>query len=391
MKKLHSTYYILHSILLLVLLSQTAFAQEMPKSDVFKDGSAIRLKGTQKNYLIVNGEKRLIENFFTLNELGIKLKNVSKVEKEIFDNLPLGEPIKISPPKIKGMFDMHEHYRNGAKPEQYLDIADRLGIEKVIFVPTGEGPDNKGYKKHTEALFKAYAKYPDRIIPFCTIDEADMEAPKIFEQCLDRGGKGLKLIGGHPNFYDVPLDNDIVKQLFNIAEKRDMPVMVHVSIITQKQAKEEFKNVLDQFPFVRVQFAHYCSSIYDGINLDQCAEFLDKYPNLYIDLSMGGGIARYFKYMTETGGLEKIKDFILKYQDRIFYGTDSIIAGAGPTTDKKWLRARMMCDLSLHQEKWYRCPAINKGEYTLLPGFNLPEDVLRKLYVDNPKKFLKIE
>lgn len=373
-------YKVFIAILFAVLFAQTVFA-------VSKDGSVIRLKGTTKNYFVVNGEKRLIKDFFTLRELGFKLKDVVRVEKDAFDILPTGEPIKISMPKIKGMFDMHEHYRNGAKPEQYLDIASKLGIEKVIFVPTGGEPDNRGYKKHTAALLKAQKKYPDRIIAFCTIDEADTEAPEIFKQCLDDGGQGLKLLGGHPNFYDVPLNNDIVKQVFKIAEERDVPVLIHASIINVPKMKDELKDLLNSFPTVRVQFAHYCSTVFKGINLDQCAEFLDAYPQLYIDLSMGGGITRYFGYMTETGGLQKIKEFILKYQDRIFSGTDSIIAGVGPTTDKQWLRGRMMCDFSLHQEKWYRCPAINKGEYTLLPGFELSEDVLKKLYIDNPKKF----
>jgi hypothetical protein len=107
---------------------------------------------------------------------------------------------------------------------------------------------------------------------------------------------------------------------------------------------------------------------------------------------MGGGILRYFKYMTEEGGLEKIKEFILKYQDRIFYGTDIILQESGPTNNTKWLRGRMMCDFSLHQEKWYRCPVMNqKGEYVLLPGFEFSEEILKKLYIENPKRFLKLE
>ena len=130
-----------------------------------------------------------------------------------------------------------------------------------------------------------------------------------------------------------------------------MPVMVHASIVNVPKMKDELKDLLNSFPTVRVQFSHYCSTVIKGINLEQCAEFLDAYPQLYIDLSMGGGITRYFGYMIEPEGLQKIKDFVLKYQDRIFYGTDSIIAGAGPTTDKNWLRGRMMCDFSLNQEK----------------------------------------
>lgn len=295
-------------------------------------------------------------------------------------------------PKIKGVFDMHEHFRAGGNMKLYLQIAKKLGIGKSVFVPTGMGPDNAGYKEHMAALLKEQKKHPRRIIAFCTIDEADPEAPTIFKKCLDDGGKGLKLLGGHPEFYDVPLNSDIMKEIFTIARDSDVPVMVHVSIITLPKAKKELMELLDQFPEVRVDFAHYCSTIYNGINLDQCSEFLDRYPNLYVDLSMGGGILRYFKYMTEEGGFQKIKDFILKYQDRILYGTDIIAAPfPSPTTRKKWLTERIMCDFDLHREKTYRCKVMDKkGEFGDLPGFEFSEEVLRKLYIENPKKFLKL-
>ncbi len=299
-------------------------------------------------------------------------------------------PFAYATPQIKGSFDMHEHFRVNGNMGLYLKVARGLGIKKTVFVPTGNTPDNAGYKEHMAALLEEQKKYPDRIIAFCSIDEADLDAPKIFEKCLNEGGKGLKIIGGHTKFYDVPLNNDIMKQVFKIAQDRDVPVMVHVSIMTLPTAKAEFMDLLNQFPSVRVQYAHYCSSIYYGINLDRCAEFLDKYPNLYVDLSMGSGAKGFFRYTMQEGGLEKIRNFILKYQDRILHGTDMILAGGkSATQDPKFLRDRIKCEFNLYKEKWYKCPLVN-GDDALLKGFSLPRGILRKLYIDNPKKFLKI-
>jgi len=355
------------------------------------DGTVIQAKGSFKKYFMLGGRRMKIADRFTFSELGVKKKDVLFIDRKELKEIEERDALKISPPKISGMFDMHEHYRAGGDTNLYLKVSGALGVAKTIFVPTGMGPDNAGYEEHMAALLLEQKKHPKRVIAFCSVNEADPEAPKIFEKCLKDGGRGLKLLVGHPNFYDVPIDSDIMKQLFEAARKHDVPVMVHISIITNPKAKEEFKRLLDEFPDVRVQFAHYCSTIYDGINLDQCAEFLDAYPNLFIDLSMGGGILRYFKYMTEPGGLEKIKNFLVKYQDRIFYGTDIILQKSGPASDPKWLRSRAMCDFSLHQEKWYRCPVMNqKGEYALLPGFEFSEDILRKLYIENPRKFLKL-
>jgi hypothetical protein len=51
--------------------------------------------------------------------------------------------------------------------------------------------------------------------------------------------------------------------------------------------------------------------------LELCAETLDKFPNVYIDISMGGGLKRYMRYFDENP--ELWRNFILKYQDRIFW------------------------------------------------------------------------
>ena len=164
-------------MLLQIMLSSAVFAQDAtnnpqavdPNHAALRSGALMKLKGTMRNYFVVNGEKRLVKDLFTLRELGFKLKDVVRVEKEVFDVLPLGEPIKISPPKIKGMFDMHEHYRNGAKPESYLDVAGKLGVAKTVFVPTGNQPDNRGYLKHTAALLKAQKNIRKELLRFARL------------------------------------------------------------------------------------------------------------------------------------------------------------------------------------------------------------------------------
>lgn len=375
--------------LLAVFLPLAVFAET---SAAFPDGTVLQARGMLRRYFMKDGTKMPIKNAYTFRELGIPQKDVLKVKKQQLQEIPEGETLKISRPKFSGMFDMHEHFRAGGDMDLYLRVAKELGVEKAVFVPTGMGPDNKGYKSHMAALLEEQKKHPDRVIAFCTVDEADPEAPKIFEQCIKDGGKGLKLLVGHPEFYDTAIDAPVMKELFEVARKYDVPVLVHISIITTPKMKPEFMNLLDEFPDVRVQYAHYCSTVYNGVNLEQCAEFLDKYPNLYLDLSMGGGIQRYFKYMTQSAeDLKEIRDFIITYQDRIFYGTDMIVAaGKSPTRNPDWVRGRMMCDFSLHQERWYRCPTVNKGEYALLPGLELPNEVLEKMYVKNPKKFLNL-
>lgn len=375
-------------VLFLALFPVCAFAQS--QKDI-KEGSVVQLKGSSQKFLIRNGQRWRISTPYTFRELGLSKKNIITIaDKDAWNRIMDGEPITITSPKLKGAIDMHEHFRVDGDMDMYLDVTAKLGIQKTLFVPTGVGPDNGGYKDHMAKLLELQKQYPDRIIAFCTVDEADPSAPEVFKKCLDEGGKGLKLMAGHPDFYDVPLNNDVMKKLFAIARERDVAVLIHVSIMSLPTAEAEFKDLLDQFPDVRVQFAHYCSSVYGAINLEKCEAFLDKYPNVYTDLSMGGGILRYFKFMTRD--MQKFKDFVEKYQDRIVAGSDMILAPSpSPTARRNWVKARIMCDLSLQQDKWYKCPLMNdKGEYTLLPGYNLSREVLKKIWIDNPKKFLKM-
>lgn len=282
---------------------------------------------------------------------------------------------------LLGKVDMHEHYRSWGDMQAFFDAAGKFGVSKAVFVPTGYGPDNKEYKSYQKFLLKYVKKlYPQKVIAFCTIDEQDPKAAEIFEDCLREGGEGLKLLGGHPNFYDEPLDSGNMYKVYKIAEKYDVPVLIHGSIINIPEIKDQLKKVYADFPEVTFIHAHYCSAIFNGINLDQCAELLDAYPNLYIDLSMGGGIARYHRYLRQD--LNKIKDFVVKYQDRILFGSDIILDDADYKT-AGWIYSRMKCDIDLHQKKEYTC---DFGEKDLNhKGFQLEKDILRKLYWDNPK------
>ncbi len=287
---------------------------------------------------------------------------------------------------LYGKIDMHEHYQAGADIEEFLKAAGCLGISKVVFLPTGSAPDNRGYKTHQESLIKHIKKlYPEKIVPFCTIDEADPEAAEIFEQCLQDGAEGLKLIGGHPNFYDEPLNSENMYKVYQKAAEYKVPVLLHGSIINIPELKDQLDQVYSDFPEVTFIHAHYCSTIMTGIDLDQCAELLDKHPNLYIDLSMGGGIKRYHYYFRQDLG--KVKDFILTYQDRILFGSDIILSGS---TDKDfdWLYQRIRCDIDLHQKAEYTCEFGEKD--WVHKGFNLDKEVLRKLYYENPKKVLNL-
>ncbi|MEK7189573.1 MAG: hypothetical protein AAB666_01165, partial [Patescibacteria group bacterium] len=192
---------ILLVVALLLVSCSVTYAEQTdtvaPEASAFPDGSVIRLRGSPHRYFVRGGKKWPISGLFTFQELGVKHSAVKTVDAETLSSLKDGEKIKISPPRIDEMFDMHEHFRVGGNMKAYLQVAKKLGIAKTVFVPTGSGPDNAGYKENMAALLKEQKKHPSSVIAFCTVDEADPKAPEVFSNCINEGGQGLKLIGGH--------------------------------------------------------------------------------------------------------------------------------------------------------------------------------------------------
>jgi len=128
-------------------------------------------------------------------------------------------------------------------------------------------------------------------------------------------------------------------------------------------------NVLAKHPDLIMIGCHLASLDHD---LDALAQRLDKYPNLYVDVSARTGCLRAY-YPPE-----KVRDFFLKYQDRILYGTDSEkFSGMDqpPAADRIAFTEKM--------EKVYRADFDYYANTVGLPG-----DVLQKFYHGNAERLM---
>jgi predicted TIM-barrel fold metal-dependent hydrolase len=283
---------------------------------------------------------------------------------------------------LYGKIDMHEHYYVTGNVDLFLRALGCFGISKVVLLPTGLAPDNRFYEVNWVFLMMAANHYPDQIIPFCTIDEADPHAGELVEKYILEGAKGVKLIGGHPAYYDEPLDSENMYKVYQKAAEYDVPVLLHGSLINIPELQDQLDQVYSDFPEVTFILAHYGNTLMKGIHLDVIAELMDKHPNLYIDLSQGSGITGYHRYLRDH--LETIRNFVIEYQDRILFGSDIILNIA--TNDLDWLYERIRCEIDLCQEAEFTCE-FGMSDW-VHQGFDLDEEILRKLYYENPKKVL---
>ena len=140
--------------------------------------------------------------------------------------------------------------------------------------------------------------------------------------------------------------------------------------------------MLERHPNLRVVGCHLGSLEYD---VDELAKRLDKYPSFAVDLS-----ARIVHLQIQPR--DKVRAFLVKYQDRLLYGTDvqfglgSGAAGGDPAKALARLGATYESDAT-----WFATDQELSLE-NVRAGFKsrgvaLPEPVLRKIYYENARKW----
>ena len=128
-------------------------------------------------------------------------------------------------------------------------------------------------------------------------------------------------------------------------------------------------HLLEQNPKLRVVGAHLGSMETD---VDEIARRLDRYPNFAVDMA-----ARVPYFMLQPR--DKVRAFLLKYQDRVLYATDKVVLPRSKSEDAiesiRNTYARDWQFFSTGQNVMYRGHAYQ--------GLALPRPVLRKLFHDN--------
>lgn len=143
---------------------------------------------------------------------------------------------------------------------------------------------------------------------------------------------------------------------------------------SKQKILEARDHVLAENPNLRMIGVHLGSMERD---LDNIARHLDKYPNFAIDT------AARMEYLMLLPP-EKVRAFLIKYQDRVLYGTDLDLLPDDkiPDTLKEWR--------STYARDW---KFLATGEALSLEGkqihgLNLPDVVLRKMFHDNAARWI---
>ncbi|MDY1034586.1 amidohydrolase family protein [Stenotrophomonas sp. CFBP8980] len=159
----------------------------------------------------------------------------------------------------------------------------------------------------------------------------------------------------------------------------------HMFLHPEQPSHAELMAVRDRFlaahPQLRVVGAHMASLEYD---VDVLAAFLDRFPQATVDLAARMSQVQYQSNADRT----KVRDFFIRYQDRLLYGTDLTQSpGADPAQFKAETHA-------VWQSDWRYLATGESQRIEVLEadvaGLALPRAVIDKVYYGNAAREFKL-
>jgi predicted TIM-barrel fold metal-dependent hydrolase len=191
----------------------------------------------------------------------------------------------------------------------------------------------------------------------------------------------IPLIGhnGEPKDCWLPLDKMTFSQDY-YGSHPEYHMYLHPEYPSYQDQIDARDNMLVKNPDLTFIGAHLGSLEW---SLDELAKRLDKFSNMYVDLSRLSNLE-----LHTLNNRQKTRDFFIKYQDRLIYGTDSSIdASTNAEEFKKNIHERWVREWKFYvtDEK------ISLNKFGELRGLKLPCEVVDKIYAKNALRILGLQ
>ncbi len=282
------------------------------------------------------------------------------------------------PKKASKYIDVHTHIGttwNGNEEltaDGLLHWMDEHDVEMSVLLPL-TSPESSSFLLLTEPALAAAKAHPDRFVAFCSIDP---------RTSLRGGRKGfLDVIGRYVELgargfgeHKVGLDFDdpLMMQIYDVCQELQIPLLFHMD---NQRGKDQpglprLEHALATFPKLNF-LGHgpgWWASISGGLTQAELMSYpkdkvrpggaidtlMEKYPNLYGDLSAGSG-ANSISRDRDFG-----REFMIRRQDRLLFGTD------------------------------YLQPGQAVPQFELFDSLDLPANVATKIFRGNAERILKL-
>ncbi len=315
--------------------------------------------------------------------------------------------------------DAHLHV--AADTEESRALMERYDL-KYMNICVAE--DSEGAWRHQADTYSSIAlTHPDRFDWCTTFDLPRFDDPKYVEKAilgLERdfaaGAVACKIWKNfgmevrHPNGDHVFPNDSLIKPIIEYVASQNKTLLMHIAeplacwlpldegsphysyyrehpewhmygrtdVPSHQELIAARDAVVEDHPKLRVVGAHLGSLEYD---VDEISKRFDKYPNFAVDIS-----ARLTDFALQN--TEKIRQFCIKYQDRILWGTDLVAGAISKMAPEKQI------SFIHYAEKTYReyTEFFESGDDVVVEGrtvqgLGLSSAILNKIYVENAQKW----
>ncbi len=311
------------------------------------------------------------------------------------------------------VIDVHNHINDAAgiedrmPPQQVIDVMDATNVKTVVILTGMWG------EKLQSVMDTMVKPYPGRFIVFEQIDWSKIDDPNFSQEMvaqLDdsvaRGARGLKILKDFGlSVKDktgkfIAVDDPRLDPVWEECGRLGIPVSIHV---TDPEAffhpidntNERYEELIEHpdWSFYGPQFpskqsildardrviARHPSTTFVALhmanwpeNLDHVASELDRYPNMMVEFG-----AREAELGRQP---RRAREFFVKYQDRIMFGTDNGMEKEMYRNHFRWL------ETGDEYFDYWGYPG--QGRWKIY-GMELPDEVLEKIYHLNAERIFR--
>jgi len=318
------------------------------------------------------------------------------------------------------VIDFHLHGRSLKTADDYrkmIGLMDKTGLAVISNMDGGFG-------KEFDQNMEVGKPFQDRIVHFARLNWQGINEPgwpertaAELERCFRAGAQGLKiakelgLVYKNSDGTYIQADDPRLDAVWEMCAKYNKPVMIHLSdsygrFLPIGPENERYEaglwrsspegnyyqtghpapgviekareNMHARHPNTRFVNAHFAMLYYD---MDKVAALLDRYPNADVELSAT---------VQDLGRAPLlIRQFFLKYQDRILFGSDGNPSrGIEEFWEPHWRFLETFDEHFDHPAQLRSATGAPLHGRWRISGIGLPDDVLRKVYYANALRYL---
>jgi len=308
------------------------------------------------------------------------------------------------------VIDVHTHTNDArgigdrVDPKEMLERMDRLNIKTIVILTGGWGDDLQ------KIIDTMVLPYPGRFMVFEQIDWSKIDDPNFsqlmvsqLDDSVKRGARGLKILKElglgvrDKSGKLIPVDDPRLDPVWEECGRLGIPVFIHVAdpeaFFHPIDANNERYEELIEHPDWSF-YGHHFPSMQEL--MAQRDRMFGKHPHTtFVALHFGSWpenldfveqtLAKFPNVMIETGAREgelgrqprRTRALIMKYPDRVMFGTDEGASEAMYTNYFRWLET---------EDEYFPYAQYPAQGRWMIYGMGLPDDVLEKLYHKNAER-----